>query len=361
MSTRRRAIIAGLGGLLLTSAVGKSMAAENEKQNIKNDVLNSYRRDFQRTRKQAQDIMTSTPVLPFDSDLLADSKKIVTSQNIKNIVSGTSCHHVGPYGRGCPQSTRGKMSVEDTFLTHMASIFDARPEVLTAAADRFGIAPGTHLASRFMEAPIPLFLSTSAGWTGHDNPQRGSATYGDGNTSCSLYHHAVYLGDGWTYGYPEGLGTIQKFMGRNKKYYEVAYPHTQDKKEIFRRAIDVIRHKRNKGFQRKYNKITTNCEHMATYIMTGTPASLQVLRAKLVLLGIGALTLARTVQGAAAARKKGVKMMRKWGFKPGMKPHEIDRVHDQKRQKYSIFNHVRGRVPKELSHAKNAALAASKA
>jgi hypothetical protein len=353
MTTSRRRQIALASLLLLSPAAAaasnrKKVAFQRSvvrpamslKQNMKDsETMTNLRNNIRR-------LIVPSKTSPF-SQLDNGTIKIDTSKNVWNLAQRYSPTFLPFYG-------------EHDLLVHIAGMYDADPASLTAVSDSYGIAPGTHLTSQFMKAPIPLFLSKGTGWVQRENPTAHKKMV-ENNSSSSLYHHVVYLGNGWTYGYPEGLGSVQNFMGDNKKFYEVVYPASSKstKKEVFRRAIQVITHAVGPR-PSKYDKIQKNCEHMATYIMTGKAQSIQVSRAKFAMLGIGSATLIGLIAAAAAARKVGVKLMRRWGFKPGMRKDDITRAYERHKQSYSILNSLRGRIPKELSQARNAALSASK-
>jgi hypothetical protein len=78
------------------------------------------------------------------------------------------------------------------------------------------------------------------------------------------------------------------------------------------------------------------------------------------LIGLGTAYAAAVLAKAVFFVRKISKIMRKWGFKSGMRRNAIDQVYDRQKRKYSFLNSIRGRIPKELVDARNAALSTSK-
>jgi hypothetical protein len=232
------------------------------------------------------------------------------------------------------------------FLQDMAELLHG-PTL--SSPDPYGLVPGTHIASRFDESGVPLFLTKGSGFQKQDSPFENVAIHN--NSRNSLYHHGVYLGNGWVLGFPEGLSTLEDFIGYNKLYYKVTYPRKIDQKDVVRRAVQVF-YARRIDFGKGYDLFRKNCEHVATYIMTGTPQSLQVTRAKMIVLGIGS----GLILALKAAQKASRKLMRSWGFKPGMNKHQIHEQYNKQIAKYSIMNRLRGRIPPQLTQARNTAL-----
>jgi hypothetical protein len=362
---RRTTLAAGLGGLLLsTPAAGLGLGLRNYKNQGTLAKKNTARARVQ----QMTDLLHRPPGQAFMQKNLGPHR-VNTS---KDMLKLAQLHSVvwDPMATMIPQRRLvwGDKNIQffkpRDFFLHMASLYSAEATSLTAAADPYGIAPGTHLASRFTDA-LPLFASKGKRWIKHSS-YAGNSTKGlENDTFLSLYHHVIYLGNGLTFGFPEGLGTLSHFMKGNKAYYEIVYPGSStDKKSIFRRVAHAFTEgltRPNSDFSAsKYNVIKRNCEHLATYIMTGKATSLQVSRAEILLIGLGTAYAAAVLAKAVFFVRKISKIMRKWGFKSGMRRNAIDQVYDRQKRKYSFLNSIRGRIPKELVDARNAALSTSK-
>ena len=349
---RRTALTVGLGGLLMASpAAGLGLGLRNYKNQGTLTKKNTARA---RAQQMHALMMTRQHAQPFVPKNLGHHR-VNTSKDLLKLAKLSSLQ-----GRARVlvwDNSDMRIFKDRDFYVHMARLYDANATSLTAAADPYGIAPGTHLASRFADM-LPLFASTDKRWIKHSS----SANTGGlkGNTILSLYHHAVYLGNGLTFGIPEGINTLSHFMEGNKAYYEIVYPHSslEKKKAIFRRVAHVfteIDSRPDSNFSR-YSAIRRNCEHMATYLMTGKATSIQATRAKIVWLGVGAVFASRVLARAVFFVKKVTKLMRRWGFKPGMRKDAIDQTYDRQRRTYSFLNSIRGRIPRELTNARNASL-----
>jgi hypothetical protein len=255
--------------------------------------------------------------------------------------------------------SRGYKGRELSIVSYIADTLD-KLEQNSAALDnpylydRYGIAPGTHIASHISDLGAPPVFKTgvSSVWKRHEIGTKENAQ----NTICSLYHHGVYIGNGTIFGFPEGLTKMEDFAKGNQAFYEIKYRKPANKRDVLQRAAQIIHHYYFGRVKRgnNYNFLDRNCEHIATFIATGRAQSLQVARATWVFLGGTLLSL---VSAASSMMKKAKKLMRQWGFKPGMSKDSVYKLYEKKRQTYST---LWGRVPKSLKDARDIALSASK-
>lgn len=256
------------------------------------------------------------------------------------------------------------------FINDMQDVLTRLSRSTVAFKDPFDIMPGTHLASHM---PVQFFypLGLQIGWK-----KRGSAS----NSYCTLYHHGIYLGNGWVIAHPEGLVRISNFIhdGQNSQnFYEVRYADPDSAKKIVGRGIqqalqdlfigtpgleDVSASIKSKNKRARsttgngaYCLFTRNCEHFATLITTGTPTSMTLLRIALIPLSLGA---AAAVGFGALHVTANRRLLARWKYTKGMTRNRIAQIHDA---------HLAGLSPwkrwmklSELTKARNLALAAAR-
>ena len=305
-----------------------------------------------RAREKASTLIHLEPLFPPEnvfSHLDPHSVPIIkNSRNVLNLIELIQKNEKGLSARSYSVEDGAATTMKVKFLQNMADLLERRT---LSSPDPYGLVPGTHIASRFAESYVPFFLATGSGFQKQDSPFKNSAQID--NSRNSMYHHGVYLGNGWVLDFPDGLSTLEKFIGKNKLYYKVTYPWKIDQKDVVRRAVQVFVAGLDPRYKLEYDTESKNCEHVATYIMTGTPRSLQVTRARMTLIGIG---LGYWTLVLKVALRKSRKLMRAWGFKPGMNKHEIHERYKNQIAKYSVMNRLRGRVPPQLTQARNTAL-----
>jgi hypothetical protein len=205
--------------------------------------------------------------------------------------------------------TNKKQEINNMELNNMSSLLEEFLEDMTkvlrplqagnAYLDRFNIKPGTHLAVRFTNAlPIPMLTFRSKTWKPRTDflptymqksgPLRKIQELYDGG--MCLFHHGVYLGNGWVIGHPEGLSRLEDFS-HGQVIFEVHYkngvalPHLQRVKRAIQIAVQsvLLRFNKttinnNKNFAMtgsQYSIRRRNCEHFVTFIVTGISESTQ--------------------------------------------------------------------------------------
>ena len=87
-------------------------------------------------------------------------------------------------------------------------------------------------------------------------------------------HHGIYVGDGRVIHFADGkirCVTLQKFSGDGDDLWISTHPST-DKRD----AADVVARAKSRLGKRGYDLFDWNCEHFATWCVTGMPFSKQV-------------------------------------------------------------------------------------
>jgi len=254
-----------------------------------------------------------------------------------------------------------------TFMPFMHDMKDVLTRLSRSPAafkDPYNIMPGTHLARQFGTWIHPLGLQR--GWKRKAYARmRNNGSPVASNSYCAMYHHGIYLGNGWVIGHPEGLKRIQEFTVGSENLYEVRYADPDSAKKIVGRGIQQAlqdlfigtptlghpsastrsitnKHRSTTGMH-TYSPFTRNCEHFATLITTGTPTSMTLLRIALVPMSLAAI---------------GVSLLARWKYTKGMTRNRIAQIHEM---------HLAGLSPwkrwmklSEITKARDLALAAAR-
>jgi hypothetical protein len=126
---------------------------------------------------------------------------------------------------------------------------------------------------------------------------------------CNAKHHAIYIGNGTVVGFPEGIQSLRDVVNMGNKVYALP-PDVNNlpTREIVKRATQyaVDNFYSPKLSIQKYNMFERNCEHFASFILTGKATSFQADRAKLIA-AIGALKAGREAVVLVDRRIKQVK------------------------------------------------------
>ena len=160
---------------------------------------------------------------------------------------------------------------------------------LTKERDPYGISPGTHLAFPFAQDTLKPFVGKGLGMFGRQRMRLIVPGWDDASGLrgvYSLFHHAVYIGNGMVMhvgggGYERmirkdhtdyvGLDSLALASGMGKGLYIVEHARTLPPLQIMYNII-------NSPGGWKYNMMSKNCEHFVTEVVTGVPFSAQVER-----------------------------------------------------------------------------------
>lgn len=247
-------------------------------------------------------------------------------------------------------------------INKVKKIMRFNPE-LSAEKDPLGLRPGTHLVS-FTEDNISIpypFNPTAMTWK---NVKKNYASPSLAKRMCNIVHHLVYLGNGTTIGFPEGLGQIEN----NHTYFVVPHkpgtvlpPHV-----VVERSLQLLAEEANAFTSQRYNLFGKNCEHFATFLLTGTARSIQadavlipltilaqhkfvggvtekVTKWQKMLYDMGILKREGARSKSTRPAKQNMRTLRKYGLRPGMTNDQIDAWELRQRRKWNVL----GLLPKK--------------
>jgi hypothetical protein len=215
--------------------------------------------------------------------------------------------------QGAPLSVQDQVE-QLKLIDHVAHIYQNNPN-LTAEKDKFDIAPGTHLAAPYETNWRTPFIGK--GFNGKMKMFKGGNGWDDGTGwrgFLTVFHHAVYIGDGWvihvggggarrlankTFRNHVGIDPLGWMTLLGKGLYIVQHSDPKPRHQVMYDAIHALG-------DWNYNLYAKNCEHFATELVSrGGPISRQIERGLFVaiLLTSGAAALA--TRGAVERRMRG--------------------------------------------------------
>lgn len=215
---------------------------------------------------------------------------------------GVSHHNVAPKFKGVLAS----VNLENRHvLSDMNRLL--RQNNFTAQNDVYGISPGTHLATGFAPAFAPLGLLYAA----HETIPGSVKEITFGNM-CQMFHHVVYLGNGYTIGWPEGLDRLE--LKPEEQVFIVPHRSPLPTKEIVRRAIAFALSPKPIP---EYSALMRNCEHFANLIVGDAMHSSQSVACLAIFVGTWA-AIVRSKTATLKARARGLReVLRRWRSWPG--------------------------------------------
>ena len=173
-------------------------------------------------------------------------------------------------------------------LDLVSSVLKTNPK-LTAEKDPYGIAPGTHLAMPYEYNATKPFVGQGFGILGRQRMRMIVPGWNQGRGYRALYalfHHAVYVGNG-TLMHVGGGGVGRMLRGTHTNFVGL---DPVDIASVLGNGLYIVEHTKSLPRMQimynlinapggwKYDRMTRNCEHFATEVVTGVPMSAQVER-----------------------------------------------------------------------------------